>query len=167
MATLKQVIKYTNANAIEATWVDVVQKGSVDPETGETIYHNEEVVIRSHAYADVQMQDFRDDVAQYGGDISQYEALIAEVEAAIQPPPPPVIEAPKQISIRQCSLQLLLENLLGTVNQIVDSADEAAQISWQFANYVERHDPMFAQITSALGKTEAEVDAFFIAASQL
>lgn len=67
MSTLKQVIKYDNANAIEATWID--EDGSP---------------IRCHAYADVQMQMFRDDVATYGGDISQYEALIAEVEAGIQ-----------------------------------------------------------------------------------
>lgn len=65
MNTLKQVIKYTNANAIEATWVD---------ENG--------VNVKVTAYSDEQMQLFRDDVATFGGDISEYEALIAEVEAA-------------------------------------------------------------------------------------
>lgn len=67
MSTLKQVIKYTNANAIEATWVD---------ENG--------VNVKVTAYSDEQMQLFRDDVATYGGDISEYEAMIAEVEAKIQ-----------------------------------------------------------------------------------
>ncbi len=67
---LKQVIKYTNANAIEATWTD-----------------SDGVVQLCKAYSDAQMSDFRADVAQYGGDIAEYEALIAEVEAGIVPPP--------------------------------------------------------------------------------
>lgn len=68
-----KVIKYDNANAIEATWFDADGKE-----------------LRSIAYADVQMQLFRDDVAQFGGDIAEWESLIAEVEAGIQPIPAPV-----------------------------------------------------------------------------
>lgn len=75
MNTLKQVIKYTNANAIEATWEDA-----------------DGIVIKSTAYSGDQMQLFRDDVATYGGNIADYEALIAEVEAAYVPPPPPSID---------------------------------------------------------------------------
>jgi hypothetical protein len=68
--TSLKLIKYTNANAIEATW------------TGE-----DGGLIRCQAYADVQMSMLRDDVAQYGGDIGPYETLIAEVEAGIVPVP--------------------------------------------------------------------------------
>jgi hypothetical protein len=88
---LKQVIKYNNANAIEATWVDQVITPAVGVE-GEEGYAPEvatEVERLCKAYADVQMQVFRDDVAAYGGDISEYEGLIAEVEAGIVPPAPP------------------------------------------------------------------------------
>jgi hypothetical protein len=69
MITLK-TIKYDNACALEATWYD-----------GET-------PLRSTAYSGDQMQLFRDDVAQYGGDIAEHEALIAEVEAEWVPPAP-------------------------------------------------------------------------------
>ena len=68
---LKQVIKYDNAVAIEATWVD-----------------ENDVVVKSTAYAGNQMDLFRADVAQYGGNIADYEALIAEIEAAFIPEPP-------------------------------------------------------------------------------
>jgi hypothetical protein len=104
---LKQVIKYTNANAIEATWVDRIQLPDFDvpeqpaelDEEGNEITPAvpasvepggvQEIVRLCRSYADVQMQDFRDDVAQHGGDIDEYEDLIAEVEADIVPPPAP------------------------------------------------------------------------------
>lgn len=72
MSILKQVIKYTNANAIEATWVDHTQL------PGEEI---QEINVKVTAYDDTQMDLFRADVEAYGGDISQYEELIAEIEA--------------------------------------------------------------------------------------
>jgi hypothetical protein len=88
---LKQVVKYTNANAIEATWVDQFITPAVGVE-GEEGYAPEvatEIERLCKAYADVQMQMFRNDVATYGGDINEYENLIAEVEAGIVPPAPP------------------------------------------------------------------------------
>jgi hypothetical protein len=85
---LKQVIKYDNANAIEATWVEqtVTPAVGVEGEEGYTPETITEVVRLCKSYADVQMQDFRDDVAKHGGDIDEYEGLIAEVEANIVPP---------------------------------------------------------------------------------
>lgn len=65
MSILKQVIKYTNANAIEATWVD---------ENG--------INVKVTAYSDEQMDLFCDDVTEWGGNISEYEALIEEVRVA-------------------------------------------------------------------------------------
>ena len=71
---LKQVIRYTNADAIEATWVD---------ESG--------VVIKCQAYSNhpAQMAMLRADL---GADAAQYESLIAEVEATYVPPEPPSLE---------------------------------------------------------------------------
>lgn len=92
MTSLKQVIKYTNANAIEATWVDREVIPAVGVE-GEECYQPEQVketVIKTTAYSDTQMDLFRADVATYGGDIAEYEDLIAEVEAAYVPPTPHV-----------------------------------------------------------------------------
>ncbi len=69
---LKQVIKYDNAVAIEATWVD-----------------ENEIPVKVTAYSGDQMDLFRADVAQYGGNIDDYEALMAEVEAEFVPEPQP------------------------------------------------------------------------------
>ena len=67
MNTLKQVIHYPDTNSVEATWVD-----------------ENDVVIKCHSYADVQMPMFRDDVAVFGGEIAEYEELIALVESNIK-----------------------------------------------------------------------------------
>ena len=71
---LKQLIRYTNADAIEATWVD---------ENG--------VVIKCHAYSNApeQMAMLRADL---GADAPQYEAMIRQCIADYVPPPPPTIE---------------------------------------------------------------------------
>ena len=67
---LKQLIRYTNADAIEATWVD-----------------ENAVVIKRQAYSHhpEQMAMLRADL---GADAAQYESLIAEVEATYVPPEP-------------------------------------------------------------------------------
>ena len=71
---LKQLIRYTNADAIEATWVD-----------------ENDVVIKCQAYSHhpEQMAMLRSDL---GADAAQYESLIAEVEATYVPPEPPTDE---------------------------------------------------------------------------
>ena len=67
---LKQLIRYTNADVIEATWVD-----------------ENDVVIKCQAYSNhpEQMAMLRADL---GADAAQYESLIAEVEATYVPPAP-------------------------------------------------------------------------------
>ncbi len=88
---LKQVIKYDNAVAIEATWVEqeITQAVGVDGEEGYQPEQVKETVVKSTAYAGNQMDLFRADVAQYGGNIDDYEVLIAEVEAEFVPEPQP------------------------------------------------------------------------------
>lgn len=68
---LKQLIRYTNAPALEATWVD---------ENG--------VIVKCHAYSNhpEQMDQLRADL---GEDVAEHEALITEVETTYTPPPPP------------------------------------------------------------------------------
>lgn len=58
---LKQLIRYTNADALEATWID-----------------KDDVVIKCHAYSNGQMDMLRADL---GADAAVHEALIAEIEA--------------------------------------------------------------------------------------
>ena len=71
---LKQLIRYTNADAIEATWAD-----------------ESDVVIKCQAYSNhpEQMAMLRTDL---GADAAQHEALIAAVEATYAPPVMPPIE---------------------------------------------------------------------------
>lgn len=65
---LKQVIKYDNANAVEATWVD-----------------ENDNIVKCHSYSDVQMDMLRVDL---GDDVAEYESIISEIEANIVPPLP-------------------------------------------------------------------------------
>ena len=80
---LKQLIRYTNADAIEATWVD-----------------ESDVVIKCQAYSNAQMDMLRADL---GADAAQYEALIAEVEATYVPP------APVPLAERQATIWNLIK----------------------------------------------------------
>ena len=79
---LKQLIRYENTPALEATWADEA-----------------DVVIKCHAYANSQMDMLRADL---GADAAQYESLIAEVEATYVPPAPPSIE--EQIAVFDAAL---------------------------------------------------------------
>lgn len=69
---LKQVIRYTNADAIEATWVD-----------------ENNVVIKCQSYSNAQMDMLHADL---GDDLPEYEELINEVASTYTPPPPPTDE---------------------------------------------------------------------------
>ena len=69
---LKQLIRYTNADALEATWVD-----------------DNNVVLKCQAYSNAQMDMLRADL---GADAAQHEALIAAVEATYAPAVMPPIE---------------------------------------------------------------------------
>ena len=78
--TLKQLIRYTNAPALEATWADA--DGNV---------------IRCHAYGNHpdQMAQLRADL---GADAIEHEALIAEVAATYVPPDlPPANELAREL----------------------------------------------------------------------
>ena len=86
---LKQLIKYDNAPALEATWVD-----------------ENDAVIKCHAYSNhpEQMAMLRADL---GADAAQYEEMIAEVEATYAPPEPPSLE--EQIAVFDAALVAYLD----------------------------------------------------------
>lgn len=79
--------------------------------------------------------------------------------------PPPY--APAAITPRQARLQLLAEGLLTQVETIMSAQSEAARIEWEYAIQIERHNPLMLQMMIALGKSDADVDAFFVAADAL
>ena len=145
-----KVIKYDNANAIEATWFDA--KGNQ---------------LQSIAYADVQMQLFRDDVAKHGGNIAEWESLIAEVEAAYVTPPPEPVIIPSIVSMRQARLALLQSGLLSTVSAAIAAGGEADQIEWEYATEVNRNQPLVQNMKAGLGLSDADLDNLFTLAASL
>lgn len=147
---LKQVIRYDNAVAIEATWID-----------------ENDVTVRSTAYSGDQMGLFRADVAQYGGDISLYEDLIAQVEADFVPEPPQPAPIPTIVSMRQARLALLQAGILSTVNQAIANSNETDKITWEFATEVQRTDSLVQNLASKLGLSEKDLDNLFLLASTL
>lgn len=87
---------------------------------------------------------------------------------------PPVIHtplAPQTVSMRQARLALLGAGLLTHVNDALavmpGIEGEAARIEWEYATEVERDSALVTGMTAALGLTEAQLDALFIAAAAL
>lgn len=94
MIALKEVIHDTKTNSVEATWEDADGKQ-----------------VKCHSYADVQMGMFRADVLALGGNIADYEAMIATVEAAIVPYVAPPIPNPRIAEIKARLDQIDIESI--------------------------------------------------------
>lgn len=111
MIILRQVIHYPDTNSVEATWVESTETTSTipDPEWSAPMIEDEfgnslpdpdavapliphvttsEVQVKCHSYADCQMDMFRADVAELGGDLSEHEEMIALVLSDLRPPTP-------------------------------------------------------------------------------
>ena len=147
---LKQVIRYPNAPAIEATWVD---------ENG--------VVIKCQAYSNGQMAMLRADL---GADAAQYASLIAEVAATYVPPEPQPIPVPQQITRAQGKAALIMQGSWGAVLDYVAAIQDPTQraladvalndtLTW------ERSSPYLNAAAAGLGMTNEQLDALFVQAS--
>ena len=148
---LKQLIRYTNADAIEATWVD-----------------ENDVAIKCQAYSNGQMNMLRADL---GADAAAHEALIAEIEATYVPPEPEPPYVPASVTMRQARLALLGAGLLASVDAVINSLPspqkEAARIEWEYASEVQRNSGLVPMMGVALGIDDATLDALFIGAAAL
>ena len=149
MSILK-VIRYPETNSVEATWTN-----------------EEGVNVKCHSYADVQIDMLRSDVARLGGDLTEYEPLLAEVEANIRPADPILVQVPQVITIRQAKLALLSAGLLDDVDAAITQADRATQIEWEYATEVHRNWPTLRSVQGAVGLTDEQVDELFIRAVSL
>ena len=169
MIVLKQVIHYPDTNSVEATWVNRIQHPDVEVPVTEAVLDEEgnvvtpaveartvpgeikETMIRCHSYADVQMDMFRADVAEFGGDITEYEELIALVEANIKPiphTPQPILSC----SPWQMRKKLNKENLRKVVEDYVLLPDAPVEIKdgWEFATEFREDDPLVIQMAAML-----------------
>ena len=117
---LKQLIKYTNGNYLESTWVD---------EDGERI--------KCRAYAGEQMDEL---IADLGADAAEHAEMIAECRAAVIPyvPPPPVV--PSSVTPFQAKAALLQAGLLDAVLAAIAAAPRITQLAWAEATEFRRKD---------------------------
>ena len=163
---IKQLIRYTNADAIEATWVD-----------------ENDVVIKCQAYSNhpEQMAMLRADL---GADAAQYERLIAEVEATYVPPEPiplterqaAVWEAIKSERDRRASLGVKVgshwfhsdqKSRIQQMGLVLLGASTPAGVQWKTLTLTP--PPVFVAMTPALARaivaaTAASDTAIFTAA---
>jgi hypothetical protein len=80
------------------------------------------------------------------------------------PPPPPPITS---VTPRQARLALNAAGLLAQVNAAVAVADQATQITWEFATQIDRNDPLIATLATGLNLSSVQVDALFAQAATL
>lgn len=147
MIKLKQVIHYTDTNSVEATWV----------------YEND-VSVKCHSYADVQMDMLRADL---GSDAAEFEPLMALVESGIKPAPPPILY-PVSCSPWQMRKALNAQGLRQQVEQAVaESWDQVLKDGWEFANEFRSDDPFVIGMGQSMGKTEEETRALIEFATTL
>lgn len=82
--------------------------------------------------------------------------------------PDPIPEpVPEQITPRQCRLQLLAEGKLDDVEAAINTMGQAAKIDWEYAEVIKRDYPLVAAMMQLFQWTDADADAFFIAAAKL
>jgi hypothetical protein len=86
------------------------------------------------------------------------------VPEPVAPTPPRV---PVAVAMRQARLALEAIGKLDDVDAAIAQAGRTAQIEWEYAHEVRRDAALVIGIGAALGLTEAEIDALFIAASEL
>lgn len=85
------------------------------------------------------------------------------------PPPAPVI--PQAVTMRQARRALRVAGMIGRVDAAIATLPspqkEDAQIEWEYSQEVQRHNGLVAAMAPALGLTNAQIDALFIAAAAL
>lgn len=95
---------------------------------------------------------------------------VVEPYDGFQPPAPPVVP-PLEVTMRQGRLALLAAGKLALVEQAIAAlpspAKEAAQIEWEYSSSILRYGPLVQSLAPAIGLSDADVDALFIAANAL
>lgn len=182
---LKQVIKYTNAPALEATWVRYAQLPDVEVPASPALYDKDgnevqaaveahtkpgeviETVLKCQAYSNAQMDMLRADL---GADVAQYEDLIAEVEATYVPPAPEPVYVPQQITRAQGKAALIMQGHWQEVLDYVASIQNPTQraLAYVALNDTltwERSSPFLNAAAAGLGMTNEQLDVLFIQAA--
>lgn len=78
-----------------------------------------------------------------------------------------IVIVPQSVSPRQIRQALNAAGLRSTVEGFVATGDQDTKDWWEFATAFERTHPRLTAAISALGMTDAQADALFIAAGKL
>jgi len=143
---LKQVIHYPDSNSVEATWVD-----------------SEDVQVRCHSYADVQMDMLREDLSD---DAAEYAELIAMVEAGIKPADPVVIP-PISVSPRQIRQALTAAGLRTSVEAAIAGNTQDIKDWYEFATTFEEDHPTVIVLAEYLLVSKEDLHNLFVLAASL
>lgn len=86
-------------------------------------------------------------------------------------PKEPEIVVPSKVTMRQARLALLQAGLLDDTEALIASLEgpdgQAARIEWDYSSEVFRNKPFVVALGSQLGLDDEQLDALFIAASQI
>lgn len=106
-----------------------------------------------------------------GGMLREGDSLMfdqSRLDASTAAMTPPV---PTEVTMRQARLALLGAGLLSQVDAAIASLPEpdksAALIEWEYAAVVQRNSGLVPAMGTALGMTEAQLDALFVTAATL
>jgi hypothetical protein len=86
------------------------------------------------------------------------------VEITVDTPEPPI---PDTVAMYQARIALQQAGFLTTVQAGISQMSAEAQIKWEFAPTVKRNDALTIAMTAALGLTDGQLDALFLAASEI
>jgi hypothetical protein len=132
--------------------------------------HEEALTKLEQDHADA-LAEVQADLTTANATIATLQATIADLEATIvelTPPPKPESVTPAQIRLWLISNGISLDTVAQMIASIQDDTTRAAaQVRWEYGLVVLRDDPLVQQMGAALGFTTEQMDAAFLAASQI
>lgn len=104
--------------------------------------------------------------AEWSGTLDELAAFSdVDVERLSVEEAPPAV--PDVVTMRQARLALHGAGLLPQVNTMMEDADPAVSIEWEYAIEVRRDHPMIGAMGQGLGLSEDDIDALFVQAAAI
>ena len=149
---INKFVYYLKGNTIEAVWIN-----------------EQKEIVKSRFYSGEQMDELTQDL---GNQITpEYSALIATARSRVVPyvPPPPAV--PFSVTPFQGKAAMYAAGLYDAVLEIINDPQTPilTKLAWAEVTEFTRDSPLLNGLAkhSTINLTDAEVDALFIAASQI